>query len=60
MKITFTEATSHQLAPVDDENVPKKARVARNVSSIRVKNGVTFDVNDKTWPKRRPDDSRNT
>ena len=24
-------ATSHQLEPVDDENVPKKARVARNV-----------------------------
>ena len=24
-------ATSHQLKPVDDENVPKKARVARNV-----------------------------
>ena len=27
-------ATSHQLVPVDDENVSKKARVARNVLHI--------------------------
>ena len=31
-------ATSHQLEQVDDENVPKKARVARNVFSIRGEN----------------------
>ena len=43
-------ATSHQLEPVDDENVPKKARVARNVFSIRRENCVTFDVNEETWP----------
>ena len=43
-------ATSHQLEPVDDENVPKKARVARNVFSIRGKNGVKFDVNEEAWP----------
>ena len=34
------QATSHQLESVDDENVPKKARVARNVFSIRGENGV--------------------
>ena len=43
-------ATSHQLEPVDDENVPKKARVARNVCSIRGENGVKFDVNEEVWP----------
>ena len=43
-------ATSHQLEPVDDENVPKKARVARNVVSIRGENGVKFDVNEEAWP----------
>ena len=43
-------ATSHQLEPVDDENVPKKARVARNVFSIRRENGVKFDVNEEAWP----------
>ena len=30
-------ATSHQLEPVDNENVSKKARVARNVLHIRVR-----------------------
>ena len=43
-------ATSHQLEPVDDEYVPKKARVARNVFSIRGENGVKFDVNEEAWP----------
>ena len=43
-------ATSHQLEPVHDENVPKKARVARNVFSIRGENGVKFDVNEEAWP----------
>ena len=43
-------ATSHQLEPVDDENVPKKARVARIVFSIREENGVKFDVNEEAWP----------
>ena len=43
-------ATSHRLEPVDDENVPKKARVARNVFSIRGENGVKFDVNEEAWP----------
>ena len=41
-------ATSHW--KVDDENVPKKARVARNVFSIRGENGVKFDVNEEAWP----------
>ena len=51
MKITFKEdQTSHQLEPADDENVPKKARVARNVFSIRGENGVKFDVNEEAWP----------
>ena len=43
-------ATSHQLEPVNDENFPKKARVARNVSSICGGNGVKFDVNEEAWP----------
>ena len=43
-------ATSHQLEPVDDENVSKKARVARNVFHIRGEDGVKFDVNEEAWP----------
>ena len=43
-------ATSHHLEPVDDENVSKKARVARNVFHIRGKDGVKFDVNEEAWP----------
>ena len=43
-------ATSHQLEPVDDENVSKKARVARNVLHIRGEDGVKFDVNEEAWP----------
>ena len=39
-------ATSHQLEPEDDENVSKKARVARNVLHIRGE----FDVNKEAWP----------
>ena len=44
-------ATSHQLEPVDDENVSKKARVARNVLNIRGEDSVKFDVNEEAWPK---------
>ena len=33
-----------------DENVSKKARVARNVLHIRGKNSVKFDVNEEAWP----------
>ena len=43
-------ATSHQLEPVDDENVSKKARVARNVLHIRGEDGVKFVVNEEAWP----------
>ena len=44
-------ATSHQLEPVDDENVSKKARVARNVLHIRGEDSMKFDVNEEAWPK---------
>ena len=43
-------ATSHQLEPVDDENVSKKARVARNVLHIRGEDSMKFDVNEEAWP----------
>ena len=43
-------ATSHQLEPVDDENVSKKARVARNVLHIRGEDSVKFEVNEEAWP----------
>ena len=43
-------ATSHQLEPVDDENVSKKARMAGNVLHIRDENSVKFDVNEEAWP----------
>ena len=43
-------ATSHQLEPVDDENVSKKARVARHVPHIRGEDSVKFDVNEEAWP----------
>ena len=43
-------ATSHQLEPVDDENVSKKARVARSVLHIRGEDNVKFDVNEEAWP----------
>ena len=43
-------ATSHQLESVDDENVPKKARVARNVFSICGENREKFGVNEEAWP----------
>ena len=45
-----TPATSHPLEPVDDENVSKKARVARNVLHIRGEDNVKFDVNEEAWP----------
>ena len=43
-------ATSHQLEPVDEENMSKKARVARNVLHILGDEGVKFDVNEEAWP----------
>ena len=43
-------ATSHQLELVDDENVSKKARVARNVLHIRCEDSVKFDANEEAWP----------
>ena len=43
-------ATSHQLEPVNDEIVSKKARVARNVLHIRGENNAKFDVNEEAWP----------
>ena len=43
-------ATSHQLEPVDDENVSKKARVARNVLHFRGEDSMKFDVNEEAWP----------
>ena len=43
-------ATSHELEPVDDENVSKKARVARNVLHIRGEDNEKFDVNEEAWP----------
>ena len=42
-------ATSHQLEPVDVENVSKKARVARNILHIRGEDNVKFDVNEEAW-----------
>ena len=45
-----TLATSHLLEPVDDENVSKKARVARNVLDIQGEDSVKFDVNEEVWP----------
>ena len=43
-------ATSHQLEPVDDENVSKMARVARNVLHIGGEDSMNFDVNEEAWP----------
>ena len=43
-------ARSHQLEPVDDENVSKKARVARNVLHILGEDSVKFDANEEAWP----------
>ena len=43
-------ATSHPLEPVDDENVSKKARVARNVLHIRSEDNLKLDVNEEAWP----------
>ena len=43
-------ATFHQLEPVDDQNVSKKARVARNVLHILGEDNVSFDVNEEAWP----------
>ena len=43
-------ATSHQLEPGNDENVSRKARVARNVLHIRGEDSVKFDDNEEAWP----------
>ena len=43
-------ATSHQLEPVDDENVSKKARVASNVLHIRGEDSMKYDVNEEASP----------
>ena len=43
-------ATFHPLEPDADENVLKKARVARNVLHIRSENKLKFDVNEEVWP----------
>ena len=43
-------ATYHQLEPVDDENVSKKARVARNVLHVRGEDSMKFDVSEEAWP----------
>ena len=45
-----TPATSHPLEPVGDENVPKKARVARNVLHIRGEDKSKSDVIEEAWP----------
>ena len=43
-------ATSHQWEPVDDDNVSKKARVARNVLHIWGEDSVKFDIKEEAWP----------
>ena len=53
-------ATSHRLEPVDDENVSKKARVARNVLHIRGEDSVKSDVNEEAWPSCTPGSRRQT
>ena len=45
-----TPATSHPLEPVGDENVPKKARVARNFPHIRSEGKLKLGVNEEAWP----------
>ena len=51
MRITSEEdQRHHHLEPVDDENVSKKARVARNVLQIRGEDNLKFDVNEEAWP----------
>ena len=45
-----TLATSHPLEPAINENVSKKARVARNVRHIRGESDLKFYVNSEAWP----------
>ena len=45
-----TPATAHPLESASDENVSKKARVARNVLHIRGESELKFDVNEEAWP----------
>ena len=47
-------ATCHQLEPVDDENVSKKARVASHVLHIRGEDSVKFDVHEEACPNADP------
>ena len=43
-------ANAHLLESAGDENVSKKARVARNVLHIRGESELKFDVNEEAWP----------
>ena len=45
-----TPATAHPLESASDENVSKKARVARNVLQIRGESEFKFDVNEEARP----------
>ena len=45
-----TPATAHLLEPASDENVSKRARVARNVLHIFGESELQFDVNKEAWP----------
>ena len=49
-KFQRTLATAHPLESTGDENVSKKAKVARNVLHIRGESGLKFDVNEEAWP----------
>ena len=52
MRIISEEDQRHLIKwnPVDDENVSKKARVARNVLHVRGEDNVEFDDNEEAWP----------
>ena len=43
-------ANAHPLESAGDENVSKKARIARNVLHIRGEGELKFDVNEEAWP----------
>ena len=45
-----TPATACPLEPASDENVSKKAKVARSVLHIRGESDLKFDVNEEAWP----------
>ena len=48
--IKRSPATAHPLESAGDENVSKKARIARNVLHIRGESKLKFDVNKESWP----------